>query len=79
MRVPVIFSDESWGTIQGDQLDELLERRLIIGFRRASGWAMVGKDELRSNRGDHSGSWRDRKCNRLLMSMQSKVEEAVVV
>jgi len=69
MRVPVIFTDESLGMIRSEELDELLEKGEIIGFRRASGWAMLGTDELRSNRGDQNGSWRDRKCNRLLLSM----------
>jgi hypothetical protein len=40
-----------------------MEHKMVIGFRRSSGWAMAGRDELRSKRADDSGSWRDRKCN----------------
>ncbi len=51
------------------ELSELLEKNAISGFRRSSGWAVVGKDELRTSCINDSSSWKDRKINRLLLKM----------
>ncbi len=72
MKIPVIFVNGSVGTIRIEDLDELLEKQVVVGFRRSSGWAMAGKDELRSSRNTGEGSWRDRKSNRLLLNMRAQ-------
>lgn len=64
----VIYVDGSYGTIHDQDLDELLGSRQIRSFLRSSGWATVGKDELRSNRNNKKGSWRDRKISRMQIS-----------
>jgi hypothetical protein len=61
MMIPVIFVNGSLGVICGDDLDEMLDKKLIVAFQRSSGLTIVGRDELRSHRGDGFGSWRDRK------------------
>jgi hypothetical protein len=61
MRIPVIFINGSSGVICGEDLDELLDRKLIVAFRRSSGVVIVGRDETRGTGGDRNGSWRDRK------------------
>jgi hypothetical protein len=63
MKIPVIFINGTLGVICGEDLDEMLAKKLIAAFQRSSGLAIVGRDELRSNRGDGNGNWRDRKKN----------------
>ena len=69
MNIPVIFADGSVGSLGVQELDEQLEKNEIAGFCRASGWAMMAKDKMRKKRDDDTGSWKDRKCNRLLLEM----------
>ena len=69
MKINVIFVNGALGTVNIEDLDELLEKKVVVGFCRSSGWAMLYKDELRSKRIDENGSWRDRKNNRLLLTM----------
>jgi hypothetical protein len=66
MKIPVMFVNGSLGAVCTDDLDEMLEKKVIVAFQRSSGLAVVGKDELRSNRSDGNGSWRERKSNRHL-------------
>jgi len=68
MKIPVIFDNGSVGSILVDDLDKLLEKKKVVGFHRASGWAIIYKDEFRSGRTD-KGSWKDRKHNRLLIEI----------
>jgi hypothetical protein len=68
MNITVIFADGSVGTIDAQNLDQQIEIKAIKGFYRASGWAVLNRDKLRSNRDDDTHSWRDRKCNRLLLT-----------
>jgi hypothetical protein len=68
-NISVIFADGSEGNIGVQDLDKKLESHEIRGFRRASGWVIFSRDKLRSSRVDDTGSWRDRKCNRLLLSI----------
>jgi len=63
MRIPVIFVNGSLGVICGEDLDEMLDKKLIVAFQRSSGLTVVGRDELRSNRVNGIGSWKDRKKN----------------
>ena len=66
MKISVMFLNGSLGAICADDLAELLEKNVIVAFQRSSELAIVGKDELRSNRIHGQGSWRDRKCNHVL-------------
>ena len=61
MKIPVIFVNGSLGAVCGEDLDELLDKKVIVAFQRSSGLAVIGKDEVRSNRSNGNGSWRDRK------------------
>ena len=63
MKIPVLFLNGSLGVISGEDLDEMLDKKLIAAFQRSSGLAIVGRAEVRSNRGNGKGSWRDRKNN----------------
>jgi len=70
MTIPVIYIDGTLGEIPTHDLDGLLEANVVVGFCRASGWAVMSKDETRKKRVDEIGSWRDRKSNRLLLTMK---------
>lgn len=61
MKIPVIFINGTLGVICGEDLDEMLEKKLIVAFQRTSGLAIVGRDELRIGRADGKGSWKNRK------------------
>ena len=63
MKIPVLFVNGSLGVICDEDLDEMLEKKLIAAFQRSSGMAIVGWDEVRNNRGNGNGSWKDRKKN----------------
>jgi hypothetical protein len=69
MNIPVIFADGSAGTMDVRNLDQQLEMNMIAAFCRASGWVVLNRDKVRNNRVDDAHSWRDRKCNRLLLAM----------
>lgn len=73
MKIPVVFVNGSLGVICGEDLDEMLDKKLIVAFQRSSGLAIVGRDETRSARGYGSGSWRDRK------SRQRPREEVILL
>ena len=69
MKIPVIFASGAVGTILIQDLDDLLQKKIVVGFCRSSGWAVISRDELRSDRVDKNGSWRDRKHKRLQLTM----------
>lgn len=64
MKIQVMFINGSLGAVSTEDLGEMLDKKIIVAFQRSSGLTIVGKDELRSNRSDENGSWRDRKSNR---------------
>jgi hypothetical protein len=63
MKIPVIYINGLAGTISNEDLDSLLKMKVIKSFQRSTGWATVGRDELRKNREDKTGSWKNRKIN----------------
>lgn len=65
MKISVIFVNGSLGVICGEDLDELLDKKLIVAFQRSSGLVIVGRDEIRNNRVGGNRSWRDRKKDHL--------------
>ncbi len=69
MKISVIYKNDTLGMVSVHELNELLEKNAISGFRRSSGWTVVGKDELRNSRINDSGSWKDRKISQLLLKM----------
>lgn len=85
MKIFVMFFNGSLGALCADDLTELLEKNVIVAFQRSSGVAIVGKDELRSNRVNGQGSWRDRKYNQVvrenvrLLSPQNKLNSLSVL
>jgi hypothetical protein len=61
MKISVIYQDGSTGAVNNDKLDELLEEKAVLAFRRSDGWAMVGIASVRDPVRAQGSSWRDRK------------------
>ena len=47
MMIRVMYSDGKFDLVKQMMLDLLLERDRVASFRRASGWAVVGRDPIR--------------------------------
>lgn len=62
MIVPAIFSDASRHLVDSEELDELLQQKSVVAFRRSNGWVTVGYDEMRGDPRSRQGtSWKNRK------------------
>lgn len=53
--IPVLFNDNQYKLVSGNELDQLLTTGKIKAFRRSSGWAIIGQDPLRGNGGNYTG------------------------
>jgi hypothetical protein len=62
MNISVIYQDGSTGNVNNDELDELLQEKTVLAFRRSDGWAMVGVASVRDPVRAQGSSWRDRKA-----------------
>ncbi|NVN92689.1 MAG: hypothetical protein HXX11_19125 [Desulfuromonadales bacterium] len=61
MKIPVIYKDGTYGVVDSNELEDLLQHECLLSFQRSSGWVKVGADELRDRSGMQSSSWKDRK------------------
>ncbi len=50
MAIMVQYTDRSFDFVPNDTLDDLIMAGCIIAFRRASGWAEIGRDPFREKR-----------------------------
>ncbi len=48
MMIRIMYSDGRFDMVKPSMLDNLLERQSITSFKRSSGWAVVGRDPVRS-------------------------------
>jgi hypothetical protein len=54
--IRVMYSDGRFDMVKPDMLDKLLERQVVSSFKRNTGWAVVGRDAIRSSsRGIYRG------------------------
>ena len=51
MMIRVMYSDGRFDLVKHTMLDQLLERNRVASFKRSSGWAVVGRDQLRGTGG----------------------------
>lgn len=49
MMIRVMYSDGRFDLIKPTLLDQLLEQNFLASFKRAEGWAVVGRDPLRGS------------------------------
>ena len=55
MLIRVMYSDGRFDMVKPKMLDDLLERQAVSSFKRSDGWAVVGRDPIRS---PESGKYR---------------------
>jgi|GEM_PF-758034 len=50
MLIRVMYADGRLGLIKPQLLDSMADRKLVSGILRSDGWALVGRDIIRSHR-----------------------------
>lgn len=57
MMIRVMYSDGRFDMVKPNVLDDLLNRQVVTSFKRNTGWAVVGRDSIRSSssRGNYRG------------------------
>ena len=50
MLIRVMYADGGLGMIKPQELDSMVDRKVVSGILRSDGWAMVGRDRMRSHR-----------------------------
>lgn len=56
MLIRVMYSDGRFDMVKPGLLDNLLEQKIVTSFKRTSGWAVVGRDAIRtSGRANYRG------------------------
>lgn len=59
MLIRVMYSDGRFDMVKPDTLDVLIRQQTITSFKRNEGWAVVGRDPVRTKaRGNYCGSER---------------------
>ena len=49
MLIRVFYTDGTFDMVKPEMLDYLLDKNKVKRFKRSTGWAVVGRDSLRSN------------------------------
>ena len=49
--IPVLFNNNHYKLVSGNELDQLLPTGRVKAFRRSTGWALIGHDPLRGKGG----------------------------
>lgn len=56
MMIRVMYSDGRFDMVKPAMLDNLINRQAVTSFKRTTGWAVVGRDPIRSSsRGNYRG------------------------
>ena len=56
MMIRVMYSDGRFDMVKPSLLDDLIQKQTVTSFKRNSGWAVVGRDPIRSKgRGNYRG------------------------
>ncbi len=59
MMIRVMYSDGRFDMVKPNMLDNLLDRQAVTSFKRGTGWAVVGRDQIRkSGLGNYRGTER---------------------
>ena len=53
--IPVIYFDNSPGMVNPAELEVLIQKRIIVSFRRSNEWVRVKGDQIRKNRSIYRG------------------------
>jgi len=57
MLIRVMYADGRLGLIKPQLLDSMADRKLVSGILRSDGWALVGRDIIRSHRRSKRLRW----------------------
>ena len=49
MMIRVMYSDGRFDMVKPNMLDNLISQHAVTSFKRDSGWAVVGRDQIRSS------------------------------
>jgi len=49
MMIRVMYSDGRFDMVKPELLDSLIKEQVVSSFKRASGWAVVGRDPVRNS------------------------------
>lgn len=56
MMIRVMYSDGRFDMVKPNMLDSLLDQQTVTSFKRSTGWAVVGRDQVRStSRSNYGG------------------------
>jgi len=59
MMIRVMYSDGRFDIVKTNTLDNLLDQQAVTSFKRSTGWAVVGRDQIRSSgRANYRGTER---------------------
>jgi len=59
MMIRVMYSDGRFDMVKPSLLEKLLKEEAVTSFKRSSGWAVVGRDPIRSeDKTDYGGAER---------------------
>ena len=58
MLIPVVLKDGHEELVSKDELQFLLLSKQLLFFKRSDGWAVLGRDSMRSQRGLFKGEER---------------------
>lgn len=50
MLIPILRADRHYDYVKGFILDDLIESKEIVKFKRITGWVTVGNDVIRTTR-----------------------------
>jgi len=60
MFIPVVLKDGHEELVSKDELQSLMFNKKLLLFKRADGWAVLGRDRMRSQRAAYNGEERRR-------------------
>lgn len=58
MLIPAVLKDGKEELVSKDELQFLMATRKIMFFKRSDGWAVLGRDKMRGQRGSYNGEER---------------------
>lgn len=58
MLIPVVLKDGHEELVNNEELQYLLLTEKLMFFRRSDGWAVLGRDKMRNQRGPYNGEER---------------------
>lgn len=53
MMIRVMYSDGRFDMVKPNLLDDLIAKQSVTSFKRTTGWAVVGRDAIRTSHGGH--------------------------